>query len=240
MTTRKELEALTPYLDGMRAATTADELEAALQKDDFWTAQPYNGRGRKLIDKIMIEEGRRLRDEHSKGHLIPRVSTRNTLTVDGKTYKVGRGGNSTGVRYCWTYAQFWAIDTMVAAGLSRKAAHMLWENFDRYPHRAIRALDRFLAGGLRDPELNVLIKHQHSGGGSPIRYSIAENDADDRSRASRPCPCGGTLFDWGCGNSYGFEFVNWHCIVCPDVFTEYMTQTQLYALRSRAADRKAA
>jgi hypothetical protein len=86
----------------------------------------------------------------------------------------------------------------------------------------------------------VLVRHRRDGG-HPIRYSIEENERDDGDRRpSRPCPCGGTLFDWGSGHSLGFEFVNWHCNVCSDVFSEYMTREQLYALRSSTISRKAA
>lgn len=238
MTTKREMEALEPYLNGMRAATTADELEAALQKDQFWSRYGHGSRGMRMIETVRIEEGRRIRDAHPMGHLVPRMSGRNTLSVAGRTTRIARGGNSAGVRYAWTHVQLWAIEVMVEEGLSLKAAHAVWEWWGRYPHRAVRSLDEFLAGGLRDPELNVLIRHEPMAGRSPIRYSHEENESG--GRASRPCPCGGTLFDWGCGHSSGLEFVEWRCIACPDVFTEYMTKEELYALRSRDSARQAA
>jgi len=240
MTTKKEMEALEPYLEGMRAATSAEELEAAFQKDRTYLAHGFQSRGMRAIEKVRIEEGIRICTEHPHGHLVPRYGPRRRLEVCAETYRVARGGNSTGVRYAWGYAKDWAIDVMMEGGLSRKAAHLVWDSFRSYPHRALRTVEEAMAGRLPDPQLKVLIRHERNGG-RPVRYSIEENERDGRHRhATRPCPCGGTLFDWGAGHSLGFEFVDWHCNACPDVFTEYMTKEQLYALRSPADTRKAA
>jgi len=240
MTTRQQMLELQPYLDGMRAATTFTELEAAFQKDRTYQRFGWQSRGMSAIERVRVEEGLRLCSEHPHGHLVPRHGPRRRLEVCGGTYRVARGENSTGVRYAWAYAEGWAIDAMMRGGLSRKAAHMVWGSFRDYPHRALQVVEEAMAGHIPDPELKVLIRHERNGG-RPIRYSIEENERDggDR-RASRPCPCGGTLFDWGAGHSLGFEFVNWHCNACPDVFTEYMTKEQLYELRSRDSGRRAA
>ena len=237
MTTNQEMLELQPYLDGMRAATTPDELEAAFQRDRTYQKHHFQSRGMRAIEKVRIEEGIRLCDRHPHGHLVPRYGHRRRLEIGGETYRVARGGNSTGVRYAWAYAEGWAIDAMIRAGLSRKAAHMVWGSFRDYPHRALKTVEEAMAGRIPDPALNVLIRSQYAGSG-PISHSVEENGRD--WRASRPCACGGTLFDWGCGHSYGFEFVEWRCNACPDVFTEHMTQTQLYALRSGDTGRQAA
>lgn len=241
MTTNQQMTELEPYLEGMRSATTPDELEAAFQKDHTYRKHGFQSRGMRAIEKVRIEEGIRLCSQHPHGHLVPKYGPRRRLEISGETYRVGKGENSTGVRYVWAYAEDWAIDAMMRGGLSRKAAHMVWDSFRTYPHRALRTVERAMAGELPDPQLNVLIRHERPGSG-PVRYSAEENRREDGGtwRASRPCPCGGTLFDWGAGHSCGFEFVNWHCIVCPDVFTEYMTKKDLYALRSDAHERKAA
>lgn len=232
MTTKQQLADLEPYLDGMRAAETPEALEKAFQRDTMYMRFGYNSRGMKLIDKVRVEAGVKLCEAHPNGWFVPRYGPNRRLEVCGETYRVGRGGNSTGVRYAWAYAESWAIGHMVRNGLSLKAAHSVWSSFRDYPHRALLTVVEGLAGKLPDPELNVLIRHRRSGGGRPISYSVEENERCHNERASRPCPCGGTLFDWGGGHSAGFEFINWHCIKCPDVFTEYMTRAQFYALRA--------
>ena len=118
-------------------------------------------------------------------------------------------------------------------GFGVRAANQLWEcSWRDYPHRALDLVEAALGGKIPDPELNVLIRHERTGYGRPIQYTVEQNIKGDK-RATRPCDCGGTLFDWGCGHSDGFEFISWHCNACPDVFTEYMTREQLYASRQR-------
>lgn len=222
---------LAEYLDGMRAASTAAELEAAIQAP---FKHAYRGRTWSQICKVRIEAGERICAQHPLGRYVPRFGPGGRLTVCGEIYKVGRGGNGAGVRYCWHYAGEWAMDIWRREGFSVRAAHRLWDGWADYPHRALAIVEAAVAGRIPDPELNVLRPHGRTDG-SPIRYSVEANEADkfDR-RASRPCPCGGTLFDWGAGHSEGFDFINWHCVKCPEVFTEYMTQADLYALRRSA------
>jgi hypothetical protein len=240
MTTKQQMAELEPYLDGMRAATTAEELEAAFQQDQVYMRHGWNSRGMRRIEEVRVEEGLRLCAAHPAGRFVPVSGPRRRLEVCGETCRIARGGNSTGVRYAWHYAETWAIGIMTAQGLSLKAAHGVWSCFRDYPHRALQIVEEALAGRMPDPQLNVLIRHERRGGGSPIRYSVEENESGHGRRASRPCPCGGTLFDWGGGHSAGFEFVEWRCIACPDVFTEYMTKERFYALRSGDAARQAA
>jgi hypothetical protein len=221
---------LAAYLDGMKAATTASDLEAAIQVP---FKHSYRGRTWSQISKARIEAGLAIVDKSPLARYIPRYGAGRRLEVCGETYRVGRGGNSTGVRYCWHYAGAWAMDMLRREGFSIRASHRLWDGgWNDYPHRSLKVVEAALAGLYPDPELNVLRRHERTAHGQPINYSIEKNDADrfDR-RASRPCPCGGTLFDWGAGHSDGFDYINWHCIACPDVFTEYMTQKDLYALR---------
>lgn len=220
---------LTDYLDGMRAATTAKELEAAIQAP---FKHSFRGRTWSTICKVRIEAGNRICEAHPHGDYVPRFGPGRVLTVRGESYKVGRGQNSTGVRYVWHSAGEWAKDVLKHAGLSTRAAHRIWEGWSDYPHRCLPIVEAALAGKIPDPRLNRLIRHKRTGYGSPIRYTVEQNDADESDRrATRPCKCGGTLFDWGAGHSEGFEFINWHCNACPDVFTEYMTRDRLYALR---------
>lgn len=219
---------LTEYLDGMRAAATAEELEAAIQAP---FKHSYRGRIWSQICEVRIAEGERICAAHPLGRFVPRYGPRRQLTVCGETYRVGRGGNSTGVRYCWHAAGQWVMEILRREGFSVRAAHRLWDGWSGYPHRALKIVEEALAGKIPDPELNVLRPHGRTSGG-PIRYSVEANEADQHDRrASRPCPCGGTLFDWGGGWSEGFDFINWHCIACPEIYTEYMTREQFYSLR---------
>lgn len=221
---------LSQYLDGMRAATTADELEAAIQAP---FKHSFQGRTWSQISKVRIETGERIVAAHPLGKYVPHFGARRLLTVCGETYKVGRGQNSTGVRYCWHAAGVWVQDVLRRQGWSVRAAYRMWEGgWHDYPHRSIALVEKVLAGNVTDPELNVLHRYRSSAG--PIKYSIERNNADKWDyRANHPCECGGTLFDWGGGHSEGFEFINWHCNKCPDVFTEYMTRERFYALRQR-------
>lgn len=221
---------LSEYLDGMRSATTADELEAAIQAP---YKHSFRGRTWSQICRVRIETGKRIVAAHPLGKYVPQFGPHRLLTVCGETYKVGRGQNSTGVRYAWEYARIWARSVLKQQGFSTRVAHRICDNdWSDYPHRSLNTVADALAGKFPDPELNVLHRYRSSAG--PIKYSIERNNADRWDyRANRPCECGGTLFDWGGGHSEGFEFINWHCNACPDVFTEYMTREQFYELRRR-------
>lgn len=222
---------LAEYLDGMRAAATADDLETAIQAP---FKHSFCGRTWSTICKVRVEAGERICAAHPLGIYVPRFGPRRLLTVCGEAYKVGRGGNSTGVRYAWHYAGEWAKGLLIENGFSKRAAHRIWDSWSEYPHRALEKVEAARAGGMPDPEMNVLIRHSRvEGSGSPIRYTVEQNIADKHDRrASQPCSCGGTLFDWGSGHSEGFEYINWHCNKCPDVFTEYMTPARLREIRT--------
>lgn len=218
---------LSEYLSNMAAAETPEALEAILQSG---FAHSFSGPTWSRICKCRVETGEKICESHPLGKYVPRYSTGRRLTLLGETYKVPNGGNSTGVRYAWHDAGQWAKNILREHGFSRRAAHRIWERCLDYPHRAIGLIEKALAGEIPDPELNVLILHERYDHGSPINYTEEQNNAGDR-RATLPCKCGGTLFDWGGGHSEGFEFINWRCNKCPDVFSEYMTSAQFYALR---------
>lgn len=222
--------AMHELLAGIDAAQTADELETAIQSRHD---HPFIGPKWARISKARIAAGERLCATHPNGRYIPKWGKGRSIEVCGETYRVGRGGNSTGVRYCWHAAKMWAVDVLKRSGLSQRAAYAIWDKAFDYPHRAIGIVTAALAGEYPDPAMNLLIKHKRESWSKPINYSVEKNQADkyDR-RATKPCPsCGGTMFDWGSGHDAGFDYINWHCCGCPDVFTEYMTQEELYALR---------
>jgi hypothetical protein len=226
---------LTDYLDGMRAATTSSELEAAIQAP---FRHSFRGRTWSAICKVRIEAGKRICAAHPNGRFIPRFGPRRRLTVCGQEYGVGRGQNSTGVRYVWHFAGEWAKQVLMDNGMSARAAHRIWGGWSDYPHRCLLTVEDALAGKIHDPEFNVLHRHERTGHGNPISYSVDQNnDCTFDKRATRPCGCGGTLFDWGSGYSEGFNFINWHCNKCPDVFTEYMTSERMSELRRRISEK---
>ncbi|HEX7858041.1 MAG TPA: hypothetical protein VF503_30535 [Sphingobium sp.] len=222
---------LSEYLDGLRAATTAQELEAALQAD---FKHGYRGRTWSQICKVREEVGLAICAAHPNGRFVPMWGPGRKMTLLGETYRVGRGGNSTGVRYAWHAAGVWAMDLMRREGLSVRASHRVWECWGSYPHRCLVIIEKALAGDIPDPVMNTLIPRKLYGHEEPIRYTGEQNDADqwDR-RASMPCPaCGdGTIFDWGAGHSEGFDSISWHCNGCPASFTEYVTRDRMREIR---------
>lgn len=219
---------LTEYLDGMERAATAAELEAAIQVP---FKHAYSGPTWTRICRVRIRKGVEICDAHPLGRFIPRSGPRRALSLCGELYRVACGQNGPGVRYAWHSAGEWAMALLRREGFSVRAAHRVWDGgWNDYPHRCLTIVADALAGRIPDPRLNVLRRHR---GVSPINYTVEQNDADEGDRrATRPCKCGGTLFDWGAGWSEGFDFINWHCNACPDVFTEYMTRERLYALRN--------
>lgn len=224
---------LSDYLAGLERATTAAELDAAI-KAPF--KHLFRGPVWSRICNVRIRRGVEIVQAHPLGRYVPQFGERRVLTVCGEPMRVPRGGNSTGVRYVWHGAGEWAMNILRREGFTVTASHRMWDGgWNDYPHRCLSIAEAALAGRIRDPKLNVLRRHRHRyAGSSPINYTVEQNDADDGDRrATRLCKCGGTLFDWGGGHSEGFEFINWHCNGCPDVFTEYMTHEYFSRLRSR-------
>lgn len=225
---------LAEYLNGMHAAQNADELEAAIRAD---FKHSFRGRTWSQICRAREEAGNRIVASHPLGSYVPQYGPYRRLTVFGETYKVARGGNSTGVRYSWHAAGVWAMAIMCREGLSIRASHRIWDNWSGYPHRALQIVQAALDGAYPDPELNVPIKCKHYGHEEPIRYTVQQNEADkwDR-RATMPCPeCEGTLFDWGAGYSEGFDYISWYCNGCPARFTEYVTRERMREIRQPRA-----
>lgn len=223
---------LDEYLAGMEAATTVATLEAAIQAP---FTHKFRGRVWERISDVRIRKGYKIVAAHPLSRFVPHFGggRSRTLTVCGETFKVGRGGNSTGVRYAWHYAGEWAKEVLQRNGFTKRAAERLWGCGRDYPHRLLAVIELAVAGGIPDPELNVMIRYV--GSGSPISYTVEQNDADKQDRrATKPCDCGGTLFDWGAGHSEGFDYVSWYCNGCPDSFTEYLGPGELRALRNPA------
>lgn len=217
---------LAEYLEGMRQATTADELEAAIQAP---FKHSFHGRTWSAICKVRIERGVAICDEHPNGRFVPRMNGR-ALTVCGEKYGVGRGNNSTGVRYVWHSAAEFTKAILKRNGFSTRAASRIWECWRDYPHRCLGLIESALKGELADPPLNKLL-FAYDGAG-PVNITVEANESDglDR-RATMPCKCGGTLFDWGAGFNYDFTFVSWHCNRCSSVYTEYVTPDRFAEIR---------
>lgn len=219
---------LTDYLDGMRRSHTIADLEAAIQAR---FRHGYRGRTWKTIKRVMSESGRAICDAHEHGRFVPRFGPRRMLTVCNETYKVGRGYNSTGMRYVWVYAKQFALEVLTDKGLGVRASHYVWDDCFDYPHRALKTVEEAFAGEIKDPPLNRLIFTGKSQFG-PVEVDAAY---ERKHRAHRPCKCGGTIWDWGAGFSSGFTFVNWRCDGCTRMWTEYMTSERLTELRARAS-----
>jgi len=218
---------LSDYLSGMQAAQTAQELEAAIQAP---YKHAFSGPTWTRISKVRVERGLAICADHPLGHLVPKMVGR-VLMVGDKAHMVGRGQNSTGVRWAWTSAMEFAVAHMRADGVTQRAAHLVWDAWaSQYPHRCLAVLQTWAGGGLQDPVMNTLIPA--GDGGGPIAYTVEQNDADEfDKRATMACACGGTLFDWGAGFSLGFTFISWHCNGCPKKFTEYVTRERMSEIR---------
>lgn len=228
---------LTEYLDGMQAASTAAELETAIQaagraKPPF--KHPFSGPTWSRICNVRKEAGERICAAHPNGKFVPHLGSRHRLTVCGETYSVGYGQNSTGVRYCWHYAKEWACEVLARRGFSKRAATQIWDTAFDYPHRALDVVADAIAGKVPDPRFNRLIPHSRRyTTGDPVRVS---RRTEAKDRAHRPCKCGtGWLWDWGAGWDGSHSFINWHCDRCPRVYTEYVTNNRLTEIRQRKA-----
>jgi hypothetical protein len=222
---------LSDYLDGMLAATSAKDLEAAIQAP---FKHNFRGPTWSRICAVRIKAGMTIVDRHPLGDFVPHFSSRRILTVCGESCRVGRGHNSTGTSYVWHAAKTWAVGVLRKNGLTQRAAYRVWEGWSEYPHRCLATVEAAKAGDFPDPVLDTLVYYEHKFG-NPIKYSAEQNDADQYDRrASRPCRCGGTLFDWGASNSEGFDFISWHCNACADVATEYLSPGRLYEIRRNA------
>ena len=218
---------LAEYLDGINSAETAEALEAAIQAP---FKHAFTGPTWSRICKARIARGNVICAASPHARFVPTFDARRKLTVCGETYKVGRGGNSTGVRYAWCSAEHFAVDVLKRNGLSQRAAHAILGEWSTYPHRCLATVEDALAGKMADPVMDTLVlSHQYT----PTQYTVEQNEADDGDRrATEPCPaCGKTLFDWGAGFGSGFTFVNWHCNGCGNVYCEHVTPARFAAIR---------
>lgn len=216
---------LSTYLNGLRAAKTAAQLDSAILAP---YAHSFKGRSWAAICKVRIECGVAICDAHPNGRFVPRLEG-GTLTVCGEHYRVGRGHNSTGIRYVWHAAREFANDVLRRNGLSRRAASRILERWNGYPHRCLAIIEDALDGKLPDPPMNRLVYSRKS---DPIRITVAGNREDQADRrAARRCGCGGTRFDWGSGLSDGFTVVEWRCNKCRRVYVEYVTPERFAEIR---------
>jgi hypothetical protein len=233
---KRSAMSLTQYLDGMQSASTAAELEVAIQaasraKPPF--KHPYSGPTWSRICTVRKEAGKRICAAHPNGKFVPRLGPRHLLTVCGETYSVGYGQNSTGVRYCWHYAKEWSHGVLAKHGFSKRAAARIWDTAFDYPHRALSVVADALAGKIPDPRFDRLLPHRVEKWSGPVRVN-RRTEAKDREH--RPCKCGdGWLWDWGAGWDGSHSFVNWHCDRCPRVYTEYVSNDRLTEIRQRKA-----
>ena len=144
---------LSEYLGGIRAASTASSLEAAIQA-------PFrhlcHGRTWARICREQRERGVAICDAHPAGRFVPRIAG-NALMVCDECYRVGRGYNSTGLRYVWHDAGAFVKAVLRRNGLSTRAASRIWDCWMDYPHRRLTIVEDALNGKLNDPPLNTLL-----------------------------------------------------------------------------------
>ena len=217
---------LSEYLGGIRAASTASSLEAAIQA-------PFrhlcHGRTWARICREQRERGVAICDAHPAGRFVPRIAG-NALMVCDECYRVGRGYNSTGLRYVWHDAGEFVKAVLRRNGLSTRAASRIWDCWMDYPHRCLTIVEDALNGKLNDPPLNTLLFCDVGSG--PINLTVAANNADAHDRrATRTCRCGGTLFDWGAGFSDDLNYVSWYCNKCANRYTENVTKERFCEIR---------
>lgn len=213
------------YLDGLRAATTAAELEAALH---VGFKHSFHGAIWRRICAVRIAKGLEIVAAHPLSYFIPQFAgdRSRVLSLCGETFRVARGQNGAGVRYAWHAAECWAKPILRAQGFTQTATHAIWDGgWQDYPHRSLAIVERAVDGQMPDRPLNRLI-YRYDGSG-PIKCELGEDD-----RAYRPCGCGGTRFDWGCAwNGWSYE-ISWRCNRCPRVYVEWVTSARLTEIRT--------
>lgn len=223
---------LAEYIDGMRAARTGTELEAAIHAP---FKHSFRGPTWSRISKVRKECGRAICDAHADGAFVPKYEN-NRISVCGEAYKVGHGQNSTGVRYCWHYAEKFVQEVLVRKGLTQTAAHAIWGQWSDYPHRCLDTLAEWRDGKLQDPVLNKLILWRTRGEPANV-----DRKYEEKHRAWRPCSCGGRRWDWGSGWNGWCSFITWHCDGCTRVYGEYLSDDRFRKIRSQPqSDRNAA
>lgn len=216
------------YLAGLRAAVTIEELEDAIQVP--YKNRTFHGPTWSRICKVRDTRGREIAHAHPLGQFMPRWEGRKLVVCDEVYGSIGRSGNAAGHRFAMHSAGSFAQSVLKSKGFSIRAASRIWESWAQYPHRCIRVIQSALKGEIADPPLDTLIYTGESCG--PVNQTVEDNDACTHGkRATMPCKCGGTLFDWGGGFTDTFFFVNWHCNRCPDTYTEYMSDERREQVR---------
>ena len=206
---------LSEYVEGLRSAATIEELETAIQ-----SPHSFQHRGWGVALKAIREHGEAFCASHPNSRFVPRQNGKN-LEICGETHPLGSG------KYGYGRSGQLVKGILRSNGLSQTAAYRIWEwSTTAYLHRCIPIIADALDGKLSDPPMNCLIFAGMSCCG-PVNI-----DADDIShRATRPCGCGGALFDWGSGYSDGFNFVSWRCNKCPRTYSEWVTDERFRDIR---------
>jgi hypothetical protein len=218
---------LAEYLEGVQAAETAADLEVAIRAP---FKHAYHGPTWSRIQAATTAQGLAICDAHPDGRFVPRFGKHRMLMVCGEAFKVGRGQNSTGVRYCWHYATEFAREVLLRNGLTQTAARDVLGQWSDYPHRCLSTIEKWRAGKLQDPPLDRLILWHTSSG--PVRVNRRE---EEKHRAWRPCGCGGRRWDWGSGWNGWCSFITWYCDRCTRVYGEYLSDGRLMQIRQRKA-----
>lgn len=117
--------------------------QAGLTKLEATYGSYFDDRYRRASEKLRWDganvRGRQLAETVEVGRFLPRFEARRRITIDGETRSVGYGGNSTGERYVWTYAEEWAAEVLADRGIPPEVIRETLQCWG-WPHRALRAL----------------------------------------------------------------------------------------------------
>lgn len=225
-----DVRQLANSLKAISKARTPSDLEKLFQEAHMNNKSHPSSRTWRQIGGAMCERGSALVRARQAGFYVPQYGARRQLTLCGEVYRVGCGQNSTGVRYCWTYAEIWANQVLHERGAPREVRKGIWDSCFDYPHRALAVAIEWRKHPNR-PE-PVYTRPQYIKFHETVRFRGMDED-----RAMRPCPgCGGDQMDWGSGHIDYIEprySMEWRCMSCNRAEAEIMTTARLYQMRAK-------
>lgn len=129
------------------ASDNAEALEESFQEGlcrleaeyGSWMNRGYRRASDRLVKDGIRVRGWQLAADSPLGKFLPRIGQRRRMSLLGQEYRVGYGGNGAGERYAWHFAEKWALERLVEAGLPAPVARGVWE-WRYWPHRALAKL----------------------------------------------------------------------------------------------------
>lgn len=134
---------LSEHLEKFGLSMSPADLEVRMQAaHKAFPSSPLD-RTWKRIKRAMETRGEELRALSPAGRFVPHIGPRRKMSLCGQTYSIGYGGNSTGERYAWHYAEEWAVGVLVEGGMPEETARRIWSWCRRYPHRALEIAEEW-------------------------------------------------------------------------------------------------